>query len=136
MPKRMPNKTAILDASVDPVSLLLCPAGAKALNSISDTMARFGIWKKEIEDVEDRDRMSLTASDLRNFIEAIKSGKKDLSQWEQHMSAKDILEAYNQADSWPVPEGQTLEEWLQSLAEEQKTLRSVKNTQAPDGSKP
>ncbi|OLP75846.1 E3 ISG15--protein ligase Herc6 [Symbiodinium microadriaticum] len=68
MPKRMPNKTALLDASVDPVSLLLCPAGAKALNSISDTMARFGIWKKEIEDAEDRDRMSLTASDLRNFV--------------------------------------------------------------------
>lgn len=123
VPMRLPKKTAIAEVLVDDINLQLRPKSMVSLTNISDTMSRFGAWKKDV--VESVERIPLTAVELRNYLDAVKGRKKDLSEWEQRMTSKEIVNARCSAEAWPVPTDLTVEAWLDQLAEEQRPLRSL-----------
>jgi len=93
------------------------------LTNISETMSRFGSWKQDV--VESVERIPLTAVELNHYLDALKGKKKDLKEWEQRMSSKEILNARRSVEAWPVPTDLMLEAWLDQLAEEQRPLRSL-----------
>eukprot|EP00913_Durusdinium_trenchii_P001866 g1727.t1 len=70
-------------------------------------------------------RMPLTAVEMRRYVDAVKAHKKDVKEWEQRMTSKEIVNARCNAEAWPVPSDLNLEAWLDQLVEEQRPLRCV-----------
>ncbi|CAJ1404539.1 unnamed protein product [Effrenium voratum] len=126
VPKPMPKKTALADVSVGGIHLLVRPKSVLALMKISDTMTRFSEWAKEVTESEEKERMPLTAVELQHYLDAVRAKQRDLAEWEQRMSAKEILNARYAAENWPIPQHLNLEEWLDQLKDEQRPLRSLK----------
>ncbi|CAK8990204.1 Hypothetical protein (Fragment), partial [Durusdinium trenchii] len=110
---------------VDEVKLWLRPRCLQALTKISDNMNRFGDWKSWKKELASLGRMPLTAVEMRRYVDAVKAHKKDVKEWEQRMTSKEIVNARCNAEAWPVPSDLNLEAWLDQLVEEQRPLRCV-----------
>eukprot|EP00931_Biecheleriopsis_adriatica_P012206 TRINITY_DN11332_c0_g2_i1.p1 TRINITY_DN11332_c0_g2~~TRINITY_DN11332_c0_g2_i1.p1 ORF type:complete len:2486 (+),score=536.22 TRINITY_DN11332_c0_g2_i1:86-7543(+) len=126
VPSPLPNKRAIADVRWEGVSLTLQPSSVTALTRVSDTVARFGVWKNELVERERTlARVPLSSLEYDELLKAIQAKQKDLSQWESRMTCKEILDAFHEAEQWPVPENMSLSQWLDKLKDEQKPLRAL-----------
>ncbi|CAE8645031.1 unnamed protein product [Polarella glacialis] len=126
VPSILPNKRAVAQVSLADIKLQLQPASVAALARISDTVNQFKGWKDAVVAEERSQVVALGFGERALYTAALAGGKKDVSEWEQRMTGREILQARCEAQQWPVPAAMQLEEWLADLADRQKPLRALK----------
>jgi len=126
-PKILKKKKLDVSVTIQAIKLCLRPRAIGNILKASDNLAQFSAWKAPIADEVQEELMTLNSTDRPKYVAALKAkNKKEIASWEERIHLRDALAVHSEMEKWPIPEGQSIEEWLGELSIRQLPTRDVK----------